>query len=330
MRKVKLGLISFAHPHAYSYLQDLMNMPDVEVVGIADENAEHVRSIVEQYSISYYDSHHSLLLEPLDAVIICSENVHHARLTLDAAAAGKHILCEKPLGTSLDEMRQMIQSCKDNGVQLMIAFPCRFIPAVMEAKALIDRGEIGDILAIKGTNRGRMPGGWFIDKELSAGGALLDHTVHVMDLMNWMLRSRVKEVYAESGILFHDDLNIDDAGMVHVIFENGVMAVLDPSWSRVKSFPFGVDITVEIIGTKGVLSIDGFAQKTEIYDDRKTKAQWDFYGESMNRFMLEGFVEAVRNGTTVPISGEDGLLSAVVALAAYESVRLGEPVRLEL
>lgn len=224
-------------------------------------------------------------------------------------------------------MQEMIDTCKKQGVQLMTAFPCRYIPAVIQAKEAVDRGEIGEIIAMKGTNRGSMPGGWFIDPELSGGGAVLDHTVHVMDLMNWFLGCKVSEVYAESGTLFHD-IPVDDTGMVHMKFENGTVGVIDTSWSRSKSFPTWGDVTMEVIGTKGVISIDSFAQYNEVYSDDRMKTQWSYWGDNMDEYLVKAFVEAMKEGKPVPITGEDGYKSAQVALAAYESIRRGDTVKL--
>lgn len=325
--QLKIGMISFAHGHANSYFNDLLKVPGAVIAGIADESPSRVEKIVQKHSIPYYEDYRELLKTDIDAVVICSENVYHARQTIDAAKAGKHILCEKPLGISVEEMNEMIQVCRENNVQLMTAFPCRYIVAVREAKAAIERGEIGEILAVKGTNRGTMPGQWFIDRSLSGGGSVLDHTVHVMDLLNWITGSRVSEVYAEGGTLFHD-IDIDDAGMVNVKFENGVVAVIDTSWSRPQSFPTWGDVTMEIIGTKGVISVDSFAQKNDVYSDDVVKTQWAGWGDGMNLGLLNSFIDAIRSQQPVPISGEDGLRSAEVALAAYESMRTGQPVKL--
>ncbi|GKS11992.1 dehydrogenase [Paenibacillus chitinolyticus] len=328
MRKLKIGMISFAHSHAFSYFNALNALPEVEVAGIADEDKNRVAKITDTYGIPYYSEADELLRTGIDAVVICSENSRHAELTIASAKAGKHILCEKPLGISTAEMEQMIAVCRDHGVQLMTAFPCRYIPAVVQAKEAVDRGEIGEIIAIKGTNRGSMPGGWFVDKKLSGGGAVFDHTVHVMDLMRWFLGSDVREVFAYADTRFHE-LDIDDAGMVHVRFENGVFAVLDPSWSRSKSFPTWGDVTMEITGTKGVISIDSFAQKNEVFSDVTGKAQWSYWGDNMDEYMIRGFVDALLGGKPVPVTGEDGLKAAAVGLAAYESAQAGKPVVLD-
>jgi len=325
--KLKVGMISFAHMHAASYLQALLARKDVELVGIADENRERVRPFLERYGLAYYEDAGKLLAADVDAVVICSENVRHAPLTIQSARAGKHVLCEKPLGISEVQMREMIEACRANGVQLMTAFPCRYLASVIEAKAAVDRGDIGRIVAVKGTNRGTMPGGWFVDRGLSGGGAVLDHTVHVMDLMNWFLNSEPEEVFAYAATLFHRE-PIDDAGMVHVKFRNGVIAVLDPSWSRPAAFPTWGDVTLELIGTKGALFVDAFAQKNEIYNNERMKPSWSYWGDSMDDRLIEAFVLALREGRSVPITGEDGFRSARVALAAYASAQQGKPIRL--
>lgn len=328
MKTLKVGMISFAHGHANSYFHSLRKLPEVQIVGIADEQKSRVQSLIDRYELPYFADYKELLALDMDAVVICSENVHHAQITIDAAKAKKHVLCEKPLGIAVDEMERMIAACKENGVQLMTAFPCRYLAAVVQAKEAVDRGDIGDIVAIKGTNHGSNPGSWFVDKKLSGGGAVLDHTVHVMDLMNWFLQSKVKEVYAYAATLFQEDLPIDDAGMVHIKFENGVFAVLDPSWSRPASFPTWGDVTMEITGTKGVISVDGFGQTNALYSDEAGKGQWSYWGDNMDACMIQDFVKALLQGEQVPITGEDGLRSAQVAIAAYESAKLGQPVGL--
>lgn len=329
MKKLKIGMISFAHAgHPDSYLKELLAHPDVEVVGIADEQKGRVQKHLDKHQLTYYADYRELLQTNCDAVVIGSEYVHHAELTIEAAKQGKHILCEKPLGLSLEEMQQMIQVCREHSVQLMTAFPSRYFSAMVEAKEAIERGDIGEVLAIKGTNRGEMPGQWFVDRSLSGGGAIMDHTVHIMDLMNWMLDVPVAEVYAEADTLFYD-LDVEDAGLVHVKFKNGVNAVIDTSWSRTKSFPASFDVTMEIIGTKGNISVDALAQYNEVYSDDVMKVQWSRWGDEIDKLLIHAFVDAIRSGREVPITGEDGLKATVVALAAYESLEKGRPVRME-
>ncbi|GAA3408019.1 Gfo/Idh/MocA family protein [Paenibacillus hodogayensis] len=329
MNKLKVGMISFAHGHANSYLHSLLTLPQAEVVAIADEVKSRVEGSLDKYGIDYYADYRDLLAKAdIDAVVICSENALHAQHVIAAAKAKKHVICEKPLGIDVNEMEQMIAVCQENGVELFTAFPCRYLAAVVNAKQAVDNGEIGDILAIKGTNRGTMPGKWFVEPELSGGGALLDHTVHVMDLMNWITGSKVTDVYAYAATLFHEGLKVDDAGMISVRFENGVVGVLDTSWSRPKVFPTWGDVTMEIVGTKGTISVDSFAQKNELFSNEIGRGLYLPWSESMDYYMIESFVDALLQGKPAPVSGLDGLRSAEVALAGYRSVQSGQPVKL--
>lgn len=328
MKNIRIGMVSFAHMHAVSYLRALCARDDVELAGIWDEQHHRVKPYCDEYAIPFIEDIGDLFALSIDAVVICSENAKHAEFIKLAAMAGKHVLCEKPLGISEEEMLGMIEVCKQHGVQLMTAFPCRYSPAVIEAKQAIESGTIGEIIAIKGTNRGTMPSGWFLDGDQSGGGAVLDHTVHVMDLMHWFTGSVVEEVFAYTETLYHD-VEIDDAGMVHVRFRNGVFAVLDPSWSRSKSFPTWGDVTMQIIGTKGVLELDAFAQSNELYSDEASKAQWSYWGDSMDVGLIDSFVTSLKEGKDVAITGEDGYRSARVALAAYRSSSQCKPIQLE-
>ncbi|RKN86079.1 Gfo/Idh/MocA family protein [Paenibacillus ginsengarvi] len=329
MNKLKVGILGFAYfSHARTALHILQRMPEVEVVGVSHHDRGRVVLMLEQCGVPFYEQYGELLSTELDAVLVCSENVHHAEMTLAAIRAGKHVLCEKPLGVASDEMRQMVVEAKENGVRLMTMLTGCFHPAVMEAKRLIDSGKIGRVVALKGTNRGKFPGGWYTIPELSGGGAIIDHAVHVTGVMNLLTGSKAKAVYAEGGTFFRE-LNAEDGGIVHVTFENGAIAVIDPSWSRCDSFPFDVDFTAQVIGTEGVLALDCFNQKTENYLDRTPRAEWDYYGDSTYELMIEDFVRAVRDGTDGQVTGEDGLNASLVALAAYKSMKRGEMVTVD-
>jgi predicted dehydrogenase len=319
--------MSMAHMHAYSYAGAINEIADAELVGIADHDPERAKSSAEQFGTRAFDSYKELLDADLDAVVIGSENVRHRELCEMAASAGKHVLCEKPLATTVADGEAMITACKDAGVQLMTAFPCRFSPAMVRLKSALESGAPGAILAIRGTNRGRCPFGWFVDKKLSGGGAVIDHTVHVTDLMRWITGSEVTDVYAEtSNRMFGKDF--EDIGFLTLGFTGGVFATLDSSWSRPKSFPTWGDVTMNVVCERGVLSLDMFSQNLVVYSDRTGGVSWIPWGSNIDLLMLQAFVGAVQSGTPVPVSGVDGLRAVEVALAAYESAGRGEPVRL--
>lgn len=323
---LRFGILSCEHMHAAGYVAALKRLQDVEVLGIAEEDQIRGVEFAQRYGIRYYKDYHDLLKEDIDVVIVCSANAKHAAMTVDAAEAKKHVIVEKPIATSIEDARLMIDKCKENGVKLMVAFPVRYVPAVVRAKEIIDSGRIGDIVAINGTNHGSMPGGWFIDKKLSGGGAVMDHTVHVVDLMHWMLKSDIKEVYAKIGTLLHD-IPVEDCGLLSMEFENGVYATLDTSWSRPESYPTWGDVTMEIIGTKGTINVDAFAQHGFLYSNDMRYSRYVDWGDDMNYLMLRDFVRCIQEDSEPPVTGEDGLFALKVALMAYDSAQKGQPVR---
>lgn len=321
---MKVGIISFAHGHAYSYANALTKLDGVEILGIADENEERGRKAAAEFNTEYYADYEDLLNQPIEAVVITSENSKHHEHVVAAAKKGKHILCEKPLAHTAEAAQAIIDICKEHNVILQTAFPVRFSTPVVEAKRIIDSGDLGNIVAIKATNRGTNPGGWFVDREKSGGGAVIDHTVHVVDIIRWYTGAEVKEVYAEIGNLV-SDYDIDDCGQLTMEFDNNMFATLDCSWSRNDAYPTWGDVTLEIVGTRGTLSVDAFGQKTNLYN--RDGAHWDFWGDDMDRGLVEDFISSVREGKSPSITGEDGLKALSVAIAAYESSKKQEPVQ---
>lgn len=329
-RVVKIGMMSFAHMHAGSYAHSVVSRPDTEMVGIADHDPARAQEMARRFGTRAFESYEALLETPdLDAVVICSENARHRALTEMAAQAGKHVLCEKPLATSVADGEAMIAACKSAGVQLMTAFPCRYSPVMKRMKAALANGDSGEILAFRGTNRGRNPGGWFTQKSESGGGATMDHTVHVTDLMRWILQDEVREVYAEmSNNISHQDF--DNVGFLSLTFQKGVFATLDASWSRPKTFPTWGDVTLDVVTDRGVVSMDMFSQNLVIYSDKNNNVSWHNWGGNMDDGLMGAFAKAIAEGSPVPVTGEDGLRAAEVALAAYRSAELQAPVVLPL
>jgi predicted dehydrogenase len=317
---VKIGILSAAHLHADSYVHQVAQLPNAHLVGLWDANADYRDKKAAEYgcpSVAEIDA----LLEASDAVVVCSENVRHRALTEAAARAKKPILCEKPLATTPDDARAMVEACKAAGVPLMTAFPCRFSPAFQNLLAAVRNGDLGDVLAVRGTNRGRCPGGWFIKKELSGGGAVMDHTVHVTDLLRVLLASECATVFCESdNRLLHGDF--DDTGFLQLSFESGVFATLDASWSRPKTFPTWGDVTMGVVGTKGVMEMDMFAQESVLYDDKAGRVSYQGWGSNIDEGMVAAFVHLVETGDAGGLAtGEDGLRAVEVVKAAYESAR---------
>ncbi|GAB2567289.1 Gfo/Idh/MocA family protein [Gracilibacillus alcaliphilus] len=323
---MKVGIISFAHGHANGYANALKQIDGVELYGIADEEEERGRQAADRFGSIYFADYQDLLKEPIDAVVVTSENQKHLEHVKAAAEHGKHILCEKPLSSNVQDAEEMIRVCKEKGVILQTAFPVRFNTPIQHAKKVIDSGELGNIVAIKGTNRGTNPGGWFVQKEKSGGGAVIDHTVHVVDIIRWFTKAEIVEVYAEIDDKL-SDYEIDDTGLLTMEFDNGMFATLDCSWSRNKSFPTWGDVTLEIVGTNGTLSVDAFAQKMDVYHE--DGVNWSFWGDNMDQGLVEDFVQTVRVKGRPSISGEDGLKALEAAMAAYQSSERKEAVAIK-
>lgn len=324
----RIGIFSFAHMHAASYAEALAAHPDAELVGIADPDPARGQAMAAQFGTDYYASETALLDRGLDGAVVTSENVHHRRLVEEAAGAGvKAILCEKPLATTTEDARAMVSACAAAGASLATAFPCRYSPAFKRLRQQVQAGTIGDVLAIRGTNHGKMPGGWFVDTSLSGGGAVIDHTVHVADLNRLLLGREAAEVYAEIGHGFYHEA-WEDTGFLSIGYEGGVFATLDTSWSRPPSFPAWGDVTLQVVGTEGVLDLDMFAQNLVRYESRSggSGVVWDHWGSGTDAGLAADFLRLAA-GRPAPdlATGEDGLRALAVAEAAYQSAASGEP-----
>lgn len=317
--------MSLAHVHAASYASILSSLEGAEFRGIYDEIPSRGRSAALKYGVPFYESL-DRMLENCDAVIVASVNRDHHRLVLAAAGAGRHVLCEKPLATDLASAEEMIARCRSAGVQLMTAFPMRFSAPVLAALSAVRNGEIGDIAAITGLNNGQMPAGWFSSPDLAGGGAAMDHIVHLADLMRWFIGSAPNEVYAEMETLLHVGIEVEDVVTVLLRFPNGAVGSIDSSWSRPDAYPTWGGLRFRVIGTKGVIDVDAFAQTISVYRNQQRLPVWKVWGSNADRAMLLAFAESVRSGNPVPVSGEDGLAALRVVDAAYDSARRGEPV----
>lgn len=324
MEKIKIGILSTAHMHVASYGHQLRQLPNVELSGLWDDNVERLQTMSEQFGCPPLDSVEAVLAKS-DAVVICSENIHHRSLAEQAIKAKKHILCEKPLATTSADAKAMVEGAEAAGVMLFTAFPCRFSPAFQRLVSVVQNGDIGEILAVRGTNHGKCPFGWFVEKALSGGGAVMDHTVHVTDLLRVLLKSECKTVFCEAdNRLLHQDF--DDTGFLALGFENEVFATLDASWSRPKTFPTWGDVTMGVVGTKGSIEMDMFNQQTMLYDDRTGNASYAGWGSDIDAGLVRAFVHSLETGVAHPeiASGIDGMRAVEVVEAAYRAVATQE------
>ena len=322
---VRVGILGVAHVHTPSYVQELKAHPNVELVGLCDRDAALAAKASAAWGIPAL-SLDDLLAQTLDAAVICSENVFHRPLVEAAAGRVSAILCEKPIATTMDDARAIIDACERGPSRLMIAFPVRYAPAVRQLKELLAKDTLGAVHTARCTNHGSMPGGWFTDPALAGGGAVMDHTVHVIDLLRWLWPGvEVEEVYAEVGhTLLHPNLGIDDVGLLSFRLTNGVIGTLDTSWSRPPAYPIWGDVTLEMAGDLGVVSVDVFSQNV-LYAPTAGKSSWQGFGVNLDAALVADFIDMAGSDRAPSITGWDGLKAMEVALAAYESARTGEP-----
>lgn len=328
---MKIGIMSFAHLHAEAYIHNLRAIPGVEMIGLADADKSRGQHFAQMFGARLYPSYEALLAEA-EGVLVCSENVNHLPLVKLAAQAGVHVLSEKPLATNLAEAQAIIDVCQQAGVTLMTAFPMRFSAPLLEVKAKLDAGGLGRIYGFNTTNQGQMPINhrkWFVDKTLAGGGAVMDHVVHVADILRWYLGSEIVEIYAQTNYILHADaVEVETGGLLMLTFADGTFASLDCSWSKPLNYPTWGGLTMEIISERGLTIIDAFSQNLNIYKQTNNSQWWAYWGSDANQAMIEEFVAAVREQRPPSVSGEDGYKALEVALAAYASAEQGQPVRL--
>jgi predicted dehydrogenase len=328
---MRLAIMSFAHLHAESYIGSLKAIPGAEFLGIADDDTERGAMFAERYGVRFFDSYDALFREKPDGVVICSENANHAPLVHMAAEAGVHVLCEKPLATTLEDGRAMIDVCQRNNVKLMTAFPMRFNAPIREGKAIIDR--LGTIYGVNSTNQGECPyyhRAWFVDKKLAGGGAVMDHVVHLADVLRWYFGSEVTEVYAQTNhILYKNEApDVETGGLVMLQFANGAFASIDCSWSRPPYYPTWGGLKLEIVGENGLATLDAFKQMMTVYSHSRQRPAYGYWGSDSDQAMVNEFAFAIRENREPAVTGWDGYRATEIALAAYHSAESGEPVLL--
>lgn len=317
---MRIGFLSVAHMHAYGYAPAIASRSDLSISGVWDDNAKRAGEFAKRFNARGYDNPQSLLADS-DAVVVCSENKLHAEMIEWAAKEGKHVLCEKPLVTTLEEAERVRESVTSNGVVLMTSFACRYSPAFQRLVSRVGNGDIGDVKAICATNHGMCPLDWFVETDKSGGGAMMDHTVHVADLLRVLLQSEPVEVYAQTGNnMFEQEW--EDTAMLHVRFSNGVFATIDSSWSRPKNYKTWGDVTINVVGDGGVIELDMFAQQFDVYTDRHWVAA---YGSSLDERLIDDFIKGIETGRA-PASMEDGIAASRVFIAGYESAKTGQPI----
>ena len=336
MRDLRVGLLSFAHTHAASYARYLTRAPGVEVVGtdvgVPDPGTLRGQAFADQFGVRYVPEVAALLSERPDAVVVAAENADHRHLVEQAVAAGAHVLCEKPLATADADADAMVQAARSAGVLLMTAYPVRFSPEFTELVARVRSGQLGQLISVHGTNNGKMPlaeRSWFTDPARSGGGALVDHVVHLADLLDELLGEPAAEVHAVTNRILRADAgrDVETGAAVNIRYPSGVIAQIDSSWSQPESAPTWGGLTLEVHGTAGSMRIDPFNAHVAGYGSEG--ALWEPFGADLDAAMIGEFLAAVRTGRTPQPDGETGARTLAIVTAAQASAATGAVVAVE-
>lgn len=325
MNKLKLGVIGTGRIGKVHIATLVQNVPQAVVVAVADVNLAAAKEFAGTMGISaVYGNYKDVINHPeVEAVVICSPTDTHAQYIVEAANAGKHIFCEKPVDLSLDVIRGALDAVDKAGVKLMVGFNRRFDPNFAKIRQLVVDGKIGDPHILKITSRDPAPP----PAEYSAvsGGMFMDMTIHDFDMARFIVGSEVTEVYVKSAVLVDEAIGKAgdvDTAIITLTFANGAIGVIDNSRKAV----YGYDQRVEIFGSKGMACADNNYPENHRYfagDGVHGSLPLNFF---MDRYLeayaneMKIFCEAVVNNLPLPVSGDDGLKSVAIALAAKKSV----------
>lgn len=322
------GRIGKVHAHAL-----MTAIPDASLNFVVDFDLSAAQTLAAQYGIARVGDNHlqAITHSEVDAVIIASSTDTHAPFIIDAAQAGKHIFCEKPIAADLNRIDEALAAVEKAGVKLQIGFNRRFDASFKRIKQAIDSGEIGipHLLHIISRDPAPPP----IEYIKVSGGIFFDMTIHDFDMARFLF-GEVEEIYAAGGVRVDPAIaqagDIDTA-LITLKFANGAIGSIDNSRQAV----YGYDQRVEAFGSKGS------ATNTNLYPDAVTISSANAVQRAslplnffLERYMvsyereLQAFVDCIAEDKPVPVSGFDGRVPVVMAMAARKSFEENRPVRL--
>lgn len=319
--------------HARNFAKSVQN---AEIAAMADPVEDAAKAAVKELGIDKYFLDYKDVLndDSIDAVVVVTPTVFHEEIVVAAAAAGKHVLCEKPMAMTEQECRNMINACDEAKVKLQIGFMRRFDESFRHAKERIDSGEIGDVVCVKSVTHGpSTPRPWMYDIRKS-NGPLAEVSSHDIDALHWYAGSYIKEVYAIAGNYRCPDAvknfpDFYDNILMNVRFKNDRQGLVDGA----QGVQYGYDSRVEIVGTHGII----FVGKTNNYsvmtcspNGINTPFVKSWQNLFLDAYKLEDqkFIESILEDSTPEVTGTDGLEAVKVVNAGNTSIIEKKPVTL--
>ena len=335
--QVGSGFIGKVHAKCFQMLQN------VEVVAQHCNDSARGKAHCAELGIpDRYDSYEEMLArKDIDVVSIGIPNFLHAEFALKAIAAGKHVICEKPLALTLEEADAMIEAAKKVGVIIGYAEELCYLPKFVEAKRIADTGALGEVFLAKQSEKHAGPySPWFLKSETAGGGILMDMGCHAIEFCRWALgKPPVKSVYCDVDLFVHKEVTeLDDHIIMIIEFEGGKKALVESSWT----LQGGMESLAELHGTKGVIrsnlyheglglkvySNDGHGDSWD--DDHVEKGwsspEWEWAWQNGYPQEMQDFVNCIRSGETPVESAVDGRAVLEIMIAGYMSAAQGRKI----
>jgi myo-inositol 2-dehydrogenase/D-chiro-inositol 1-dehydrogenase/scyllo-inositol 2-dehydrogenase (NAD+) len=313
------------------------SVPYAKLAAFADPNREAAELAAGQLGVGrvYTDYRDALADESIHAVVVVTPTVYHREIVVAAAAAGKHVLCEKPMAMNEAECREMIAACERGGVKLQLAFMRRFDESFRDAKRQIEEGAVGDVVMVKSLTRGpSTPMPWMYDIRKS-NGPLAEVCSHDIDALRWFADAEIAEVYAVGGNYRCPDVRGDypdfyDTVAMTVKFGDGKIGSLDGAMG----VQYGYDSRVEILGTEGAIYLGQTHAGTIVTARRDRTLQRPFMNSWRSLFrdayLAEDadFIACIREDRAPAVTGWDGMMAVRAVEAGNASLTRGERVKL--
>jgi len=307
-------------------------IPRARLVAIADVIEEAARQSASEHGVPVVVADYRKLLDDADiqAVVICSATDTHAQIIEEAAQAGKHIFCEKPIDLTLERIDAALAAVERGGVVFQIGLNRRFDANFRRVRQAVEQGEIGRPWQLHIVSRDPAPPP--ISYVKISGGLFLDMAIHDFDMARFLIGSEVSEIYAVAGVLVDEAIGAVgdvDTAVTLLKFANGVIGSIDNS----RSAAYGYDQRVEILGSSGMVSTDNNYPSTTVISDGRSVHRdlpLNFFMERYTQSYLAemtAFVDTALDGGQPPVTGVDGRQAVVLALAAQKSFRENRPVR---
>ena len=342
---VNVGIVGCGSITRFRHAPDYASNADVKIAGFCNPRIEPAEEMVKIYGGKVYRSYEEMLQDPsVDAISVCSPNIHHASMTIAALEAGKHVLCEKPMATSIEEASIMIEAAQKAGKNLMVGHNQRFTAAHVKAKEILCSGEIGRVLTFKTIFSHKGPEFWSTDKSINSWffkkdeafiGALGDLGTHKIDLLRWLTKDEFTEVSAYMSTLDKSDnegnlVDVEDNVISMMKTKSGIMGTLTFSWTN-----YGVEDNSTILYcTNGVMKIyDNPEFALEVIKRNGDKIYYNI-GEiqtntkQIKSGVIDAFVESIVKGVKPEISGEEALAAMKVIAACITSSETGKSIKL--